>query len=232
MKLIIKRYFIPNTVSLSSIMVGFISIVMAGYGEIRFAASMIILGALFDSLDGVLARRLKVMSQIGKEIDSLSDVITFGVAPAYLLYQGTLYKFGNLGIFVSALIPIFATLRLARFNLKPTYRFFEGLPSTFVGLSIALLQGYYIHYFSPMFYLLFALALSMLMITKFKYSKPALNKIVTLTRKNAFITLIILLSLLFFFKWTVLLFVFLYMLSGIFNSILLNKKMDYIKINS
>ena len=232
MKLILKRYFVPNIVSLSSILAGFISIVMAGYGEIRFAASMIILGALFDSLDGVLARGLKAMSQLGKEIDSLSDVITFGVAPGYLLYHATLYKFGNLGILVSALLPIFAALRLARFNVKPTYRYFEGLPSTFAGLSIALLQGYYIHYFSPLFYLIFALALSMLMISKLKYLKPGLNKIVPFTRKNAFITLIILLSLLFFFKWTILFFVFLYLLSGIFNSIIFNKKMDYIKINS
>ncbi len=232
MKFLVKRYFIPNFISLSSILAGFISIVMSGYGEIKFAASMIILGALFDSLDGIVARKLMAENQIGKEIDSLADVITFGVAPAYLLYQATLYKFGNLGIFVSGLLPMLAALRLARFNVRPTINFFEGLPSTSAGLSIAILQGYYRYYFSPIFYLLFGLTISLLMITKFHYFKPSKININSFIKKNALIVSLLFASLFLFFKWTILLLLFGYILSGIFKGLIFNKNINDIKINS
>jgi len=169
--MLIKKYFIPNFLSLSSIFCGFIAIILANYNEIKFAGFVILLGAVFDGLDGKAARALKVANKMGKEMDSLADLTTFGIATGYLLYQGSLYKYGNLGILAASLIPIFSAIRLARFNVRPTKGYFEGMPTTWVGISIAILQGFYSQLFSPYFYLFFALSVCFLMTSKFRYDK-------------------------------------------------------------
>ncbi len=169
--MILKKYFIPNIISLSSVFAGFISLIMAGYGNIKFAGALIILGALFDALDGRVARALNATNKIGKEIDSLADLVTFGVAPGYLLYNGSLYKLGIFGIIIAGMIPVFATLRLARFNVRPTYKIFEGIPSTFAGLAIAVLQGFYAHFFNLYFFAIFGVIVALLMVSKIQYPK-------------------------------------------------------------
>lgn len=216
--MVIKRNFIPTIISLSSILSGFIAIVMASYDEIRFAAAMILLGALFDAIDGKVARALHATNDMGKEIDSLADLATFGLAPGYLLYQGSLYKFGNWGILVSAFIPIFAALRLARFNLKPTKHYFEGIPSTWAGISIALLQGFFYKSFSPYFYLIYAIVISFLMISSFHYLKPSIA-LFRLSAKKVIFYVLFLMILLINYQMLILLFILWYNLSGIFASL-------------
>ncbi len=212
----INRYFIPNLISLSSIFSGFISLIMAGYGNIKFAASLIILGALFDALDGKVARALHATNKMGKEIDSLADLVTFGVAPAYLVYNGSLYNFGIIGIIISAFLPLFAALRLARFNVHPTYRVFEGIPSTFAGLSIAILQGFYFNYFGPYFFIIYTIGISFLMISKIKYPKIPSH----LKKIHYLIVIFILLFSIITTRITILFFIFFYILYGFTFTIL------------
>lgn len=209
----LKKNIIPTIISLSSILSGFIAIIMASYDEIRFASVMILLGAFFDAIDGKVARALKATDRMGKEMDSLADLATFGLAPGYLLYQASLYKFGNWGILAAAAVPIFAALRLARFNCRPTRNYFEGVPSTWAGISIAVLQGFYSGFFTPAFYLCYAVVIALLMISPFRYYKPDHGIFNWNTKKIVLYTLI-LSFILFNFKFFLLILILWYNISG------------------
>ncbi len=227
----IKKYFIPNFLSLSSILCGFIAIILASYNEIRFAGILIILGGIFDGLDGKVARALKAANNMGKEMDSLADLTTFGIATGFLLYQGSLYKFGPpLGILIAASIPICAAIRLARFNTKtkPTKMYFEGMPTTWAGISIAILQAFYIRFFPPSFFLTFVIITSFLMISKFRYYKA--NK-AFFKRLSSLIVIITFLFTIFVINLQVaiLIPIFWYTVSGIFFSIRIFPKKDNIE---
>lgn len=232
MKIIIQKYFLPNFISLSSILAGFISIILSGNNSIIFASYMILLGAIFDSLDGMVARKMNANSALGKELDSLADVITFGVAPGYLLYNATLYRFGSIGIIAASSLPILAALRLARFNVDNIKKVFRGLPSTAAGITVAIFQGFYRDYFIPLVYLVFAIAISLLMISNFKYAKFDPKRLNLYIKKNLIIVAIVSVLLILFFRWTIFSLLALYVLSGPFNSIVLNKHIEEIDINS
>lgn len=97
---------------------------------------------MLDSMDGRLARMLKADSELGKELDSLADVVTFGVAPSFLVYYTYFYQFGLLGFVVAGLFPLFGAYRLARFNVsaaKASTNYFIGVPITAAGGILAIL---------------------------------------------------------------------------------------------
>jgi len=119
---------------------GFMSIVHASRNEFIPACWFVILAAGFDALDGIMARITKSTSQFGVEIDSLSDVVSFGAAPAFLVYQYSLHALDGLGIFLSSLLMIFAGLRLARFNVQLVgfdKDHFVGLPVPVSAITVA-----------------------------------------------------------------------------------------------
>jgi CDP-diacylglycerol--serine O-phosphatidyltransferase len=119
---------------------GFMAIIDASSGEFIKAAWLIILAAGFDALDGVMARITKSSSEFGVEIDSLSDVISFGAAPAFLVYQVYLSQLGATGILLSSLPMVFGGLRLARFNTQLVgfdKDHFVGLPIPMSALTIS-----------------------------------------------------------------------------------------------
>ena len=98
------------------------------------------IAAIFDTFDGLVARQLGATSEFGKEYDSLADVVTFGAAPAVLVYAWALHTLGNLGAGFAFLFLVAVSLRLARFNVmtgKTDYRYFVGLPSPAGALTIA-----------------------------------------------------------------------------------------------
>jgi CDP-diacylglycerol---serine O-phosphatidyltransferase len=134
-----KTYFIlPNLFTLSSVFCGFFSTTLSASGEtaeaLYQAALAICFGFFFDTFDGRVARLTKTQSSLGLQLDSLSDVITFGVAPAMLVYKWGLTSFGVPGIFVAFLFVAAGALRLARFNVLTQH---EGKPGKFVvGLPI------------------------------------------------------------------------------------------------
>lgn len=136
----ITRAVVPSLFTVLNMFSGFMSIVHASKGELLPASWFIILAAGFDALDGVMARITKSSSQFGVEIDSLSDVVSFGVAPAFLVYKFSLYQLGGVGIFVSSLLMIFAGLRLARFNVQLVgfdKDHFVGLPAPASAIAMA-----------------------------------------------------------------------------------------------
>jgi CDP-diacylglycerol--serine O-phosphatidyltransferase len=97
---------------------------------------------MLDSMDGRLARMLKADSTLGKELDSLADIVTFGVAPSFLVFYTYFFQFGILGLIVSGLFPLFGAYRLARFNISPpksSLNYFIGVPITAAGGIMAIL---------------------------------------------------------------------------------------------
>ena len=114
-------YILPNLFTLSSVFCGFISISLSASGEggsdLYQAALAICFGFFFDTADGRVARLTKTQTDLGRDLDSLSDLVTFGVAPAMLVYKWGLTEFGRAGIFVAGLFVCAGAMRLARFNV-------------------------------------------------------------------------------------------------------------------
>jgi CDP-diacylglycerol--serine O-phosphatidyltransferase len=108
-------------------------------GDYTKAAWFIVLGAIFDTLDGLMARLTHSASEFGVELDSLADVVTFGVAPSAIIYKVFWYQYGGAGMLVAALPAICGALRLARFNVQLTgfdKEYFRGLPTPSAALFV------------------------------------------------------------------------------------------------
>ena len=138
---------IPNVLTLAALCSGLTAIRFGLQGEFRPAVIAIIVAAIFDALDGRVARRLGVTSRFGAELDSLSDFLCFGVAPALVLYLAALKGAGALGWVVTLMFPICSALRLARFNTALladtpppawTGQYFTGVPAP-AGALLALI---------------------------------------------------------------------------------------------
>jgi CDP-diacylglycerol---serine O-phosphatidyltransferase len=182
----ITRAVVPSLFTVLNMFCGFSSIVHANNGKIEDASWLIILGAVFDSLDGIMARITKSSSKFGVEFDSLSDIITFGAAPSFLIYQIYFHAFGGLGVLISSLPLLLGGIRLARFNVQLIgfdKDYFNGLPipaqalmtTTFVlkyySENVGLI-GWRTEIFAPMI-----IVLSLLMVSTFKYDTlPKVNK--------------------------------------------------------
>jgi len=126
-----KIYIVPNIVTTGNMFCGFYSMIASIHGDYIPAAWAILAASVFDMLDGRIARLAKATSQFGVEYDSLSDLISFGVAPAILLYQWTLQPFERLGWLAAFLYLACGALRLARFNVMTgtiSKKYFQGLP--------------------------------------------------------------------------------------------------------
>lgn len=126
------RSIIPNLFTVMNLFSGFIAIKTAFIdGDLVKAGWFVVLGAVFDVLDGLMARLVRSASDFGVELDSLADVVTFGVAPSAIVYQAHFYEIETFGILVAALPAICGALRLARFNSQLTSydkEYFKGLP--------------------------------------------------------------------------------------------------------
>ena len=124
-------YVLPNLVTTMNLFSGFFAIIHAIRGEYIIASYAIVAAAIFDQLDGRVARLTHSMSKFGAEYDSLADLVSFGVAPGILLYQWALQPFGRIGWLASFLFTACGALRLARFNVQHNIvekAYFQGLP--------------------------------------------------------------------------------------------------------
>ena len=136
------RMILPNALTLINICIGLSSIKFALDSKFELSVIAIIFAAIFDALDGRLARLLKVTSLVGKELDSLADLISFGVAPAFIMYFWSLNNLGKFGWLLTMIYVVCVALRLARFNvssnLEPSWKdnYFEGVPSPAGGILI------------------------------------------------------------------------------------------------
>lgn len=125
-------YILPNLFTLAALFGGFYAVVMAMNGQFEFAAYGIFIAAVLDSLDGRVARMTNTQSAFGEQMDSLSDMVSFGAAPALIMYEWALKGLGKLGWIAAFVYCSGAALRLARFNTNIAVvdkRFFQGLPS-------------------------------------------------------------------------------------------------------
>ena len=138
------RIILPNAITLIGVCLGLTSIKFAIDGKFAIAIIAILFAGLMDALDGRIARLVKGTSKMGKELDSLGDVVSFGVAPALIMYFWNLQYLDKLGWFVCLTYVVCVALRLARFNVssedEPSWKdnFFEGMPSPAGGIIVLL----------------------------------------------------------------------------------------------
>ena len=143
-------YFLPSVLTLTSMMLGFYSIILSGnyfhYGEDRYllhACYVVFFAMLFDGLDGRVARLTQTQSEFGAQLDSLSDLISFGLAPAFLVYYAILHHMHRFGWLICFIFSASVALRLARFNSQgegESCQYFRGLSSPVgAGIVVALI---------------------------------------------------------------------------------------------
>ena len=137
------RYLLPNILTLAGVCLGISSIKFSIDGNFSLAVTLILFAAILDALDGRIARLVKGTSEFGKELDSLTDFVSFGIAPVFILYFWELNNYGKMGWAITLIYSVCCVLRLARFNLTKIEEteewknnFFEGVPSPAGGLLI------------------------------------------------------------------------------------------------
>jgi CDP-diacylglycerol---serine O-phosphatidyltransferase len=169
---------LPNAITCANLFSGCIGIVFALTGNLNYAAYAIFISAVFDFFDGFAARLLKAYSDIGKELDSLADVVSFGVLPGAIIYglfteTRQIESLGHLLNYSAFLIPVFSALRLAKFNIDTRQNeSFIGLPTPANAILIAslpLIAGNYkwahgIYWGNPYFLLVFTLVMCALLV--------------------------------------------------------------------
>ncbi|AWB46163.1 CDP-diacylglycerol--serine O-phosphatidyltransferase [Paenibacillus sp. CAA11] len=167
---------IPNMFTLGNLFLGMVAIMLAQNGKYSLAAIMVIVAMLLDGLDGRVARALKCPSEFGKELDSLSDVISFGIAPALIMYSISFQDIPTaVAWIVTSIFPMCGALRLARFNVKPGIPgYFIGLPIPAAGSVLATLSLFHKEISAP-YFIIAMLLLSYLMVSSVRY--PNFKKI-------------------------------------------------------
>lgn len=132
-------FFLPNTFTALNMACGFASVIMSWNGQFYNASMILLLGAIFDSVDGRVARMTGTQSQFGEQFDSISDVVSFGIAPSFLVYNCFFKDMGRLGMVISFIYLLCGALRLARFNAnidKVSSDYFQGLPIPTAALGL------------------------------------------------------------------------------------------------
>lgn len=217
-------YLLPNLMTTLALFAGFYAVIAGMNGDFVAGAIAIFVAMVFDGLDGRIARMTNSSSAFGAEYDSLADMVSFGLAPALLLYQWILSDFGKLGWLIAFVFTAGAALRLARFNTQvgvADKRYFQGLPSPAAAAVLAgLVWMVEINQIDTgieaSFALFVTLATGLLMVSNIRYSS---FKEFNLKDKVPFISLllIVLIVVVVTLKPSVILFMvaFLYALSGV-----------------
>lgn len=171
-----RKSCIPNIFTFINLGCGILSLIATFNNKFFWAAALIILAAIVDRYDGRIARYLNVSSDLGKELDSLADLVSFGVSPAVLFFTVyNLEKIGPFGLIGYALLivyPICGAFRLARFNTADFDGVFTGVPITVCGCALAIYALLtYEKFISPVLPILFLIIFSYLMVSNFKLKK-------------------------------------------------------------
>ncbi|QPC46962.1 CDP-diacylglycerol--serine O-phosphatidyltransferase [Mangrovibacillus cuniculi] len=161
---------LANILTLTNVALGSCSIIFSVKGELLLALIFIFVAALADRYDGMVARKLNIESEFGRQLDSLCDLLSFGVAPAILLYQLVIVEFNAAGIIVIVLYISAGAYRLARFNVSEQNGFFQGLPITAAGCLLTISYFFYA-FVSPAFYMFLIIVLSICMVSTFSLRK-------------------------------------------------------------
>jgi len=224
----IKRN-IPNLITLGNLFCGLVAIVFSFENNLHFAGTFIFFGAILDFFDGLSARLLKVTSEIGKQLDSMADMVTFGVAPGIIIFQMIEDIDRNSYIpYIGFIITLFSAIRLARFNIdtKQTSSFI-GLPTPAAAIFIASLpiisEYHNIQFADSKFFIGISVILSILLISKLSLFSLKVKKEENWRNKENIIRIIFLIScviLLFIFEFAAIPFiVILYIFLSIINNL-------------
>ncbi|MEC1179855.1 CDP-diacylglycerol--serine O-phosphatidyltransferase [Metasolibacillus meyeri] len=159
-----------NLITLLNLSFGGASIMAALNEAYNYSVLFIFIAAFLDRYDGKVARKYNQESALGKQLDSMGDIISFGVAPAILMYEIIFSNFGLPGMFITIFYITCGAFRLARFNCSESNGFFVGLPITAAG-TVLTITFFLVPVVSPVFYLIVAPLLALLMISTFTLKK-------------------------------------------------------------
>ncbi len=221
---------IPSLFTLANAFFGFLAIAKAIEGDIQFACVLVFLGMVCDALDGFIARLFKTSSRFGVEVDSLADVVTFGLAPSVIIYQVFFNQYELFGIFMASLIMIFSIIRLAMFNVITSEhdekKMFIGIPTP---VSAGTILTYVLFYHDKIFskelsaIVMFVLVLILpaLMVSKFRYDTfPTFNRAAIKSNPAKYIIFFLAVFLILITKGEASFSVFLFIIStGVFRKI-------------
>ena len=220
------RYLLPNILTLGGVCLGISSIKFSIDGNYSLAVIFILFAAILDALDGRIARLIKGTSEFGKELDSLTDFVSFGIAPIFILYFWELNNYGKLGWAITLIYSVCCVLRLARFNLtkidsKHLWKsnYFEGVPAPAGGILVLMPLIFELANLDFKFDIrnltpYFAISIAILLVSK--VPTLSLKKISISPKATAFILLgigIIFISLLYYTFQTLLVFGLAYLIS-------------------
>ena len=190
-----RRHLLPNALTLIGVCLGISSIKFALDGNYGLSVIFLLFAALLDGLDGRIARLIDGTSEFGKELDSLTDFVSFGIAPAFILFFWELKNYGKIGWAITLIFSVCCVLRLARFNLTKIQKeeewkvnYFEGIPSPAGGILVLMplifdLSSFNIGYEVKNLTPYLAIVVSILLISKiptFSFKKIAIQRKLTI----------------------------------------------------
>ncbi|MEO4052203.1 CDP-diacylglycerol--serine O-phosphatidyltransferase [Solibacillus sp. CAU 1738] len=159
-----------NLITICNLSFGGASIMATLNEAYSYSVLFIFIAAFLDRYDGKVARKFNQESELGKQLDSMGDIISFGVAPALLMYEIALFEFGVAGMFMTILYIACGALRLARFNVMDATGYFVGLPITAAG-TILTFTFFFVHIAPLAFYMFLFPILAILMVSTFTLKK-------------------------------------------------------------
>ncbi|EMF45348.1 CDP-diacylglycerol--serine O-phosphatidyltransferase [Planococcus halocryophilus Or1] len=169
-----------NTITVGNMLFGGASLMATLNGSYSYSVLFIFIAAFLDRFDGMVARKFNQESDLGKQLDSMSDILSFGVAPAILIYQLVLSEFGFVGMVFTVFYISAGAFRLARFNISESTGYFTGLPITAAG-TVVTLSYFGISLFSPVVYMFLFILCALLMVSTFTLKK--FKKLKTLRKR-------------------------------------------------
>lgn len=161
---------LANGITLMNLSFGILAVMSVVKDHHALALLFILLAASFDRFDGMVARKFNTESDFGKELDSLCDLVSFGVAPAILIYQSSLYQVPAGGLTLTVLFILCGAVRLAKFNVKEFDGVFYGVPITAAGVILSLCY-FLLPYLNILFIVLIISILTILMVSPIKIAK-------------------------------------------------------------
>ena len=162
--------YIANIMSMANLAFGVMSIYFATKGSFVAACIMLLLSVILDGFDGRVARHFNCVSEIGKQLDSLCDLVGFGVAPGFLLYYFIYPLIGEFAIAFTVMFVLCGAFRLARFNVLNIHEYYVGVPITIAGMFVGIL-GFWNLKIPAIVWIIIAVLLSYLMVCSKKFKK-------------------------------------------------------------
>ncbi len=227
-------FFLPNIFTALNMACGFTSVIFSWQGLFYQAAMILVLGAIFDMVDGRVARLTGTQSPFGEQFDSLSDVVSFGFAPAILVYSVFFSELGRPGLIISFVFLLCGALRLARFNAniaKTDPNFFQGLPIpgaafALVGYVLMTLVFPPLRYY-PIFAGIYVVLYALLMISNIPFPSFKKSEWVKKRKKTVLAIIFLMLALTFLYEEIMIMSIIsLYVVGSIFYFIRHRKKVD------